>query len=301
MKNFQAKPPSMRRYLIPACLFVLLALVFLTVLAVIQIRGNRDPLSDGTITRTVTVAGQRGEIFDCNGNLLVGNKTSYDLIFEYGAMPDTRREINASLLAILQALSDTGNGDRLARDYYVLEGTYPSLKFCSKLSDKDSTEYFYYKRFLQAHNMDEEKTDADDVVKYLVSRYKLSRELYSDKEITALLRLLYEMERVDFGAARLDFASLASLTFAKPDEETFPATRLAREVHRAGGSKPIVFNGANEAAVAAFLAGKIKFLAITDLVAQAVADLPAMPVDSVDAILNADRAAREYVEKLQKA
>lgn len=108
-------------------------------------------------------------------------------------------------------------------------------------------------------------------------------------------------DRVDFGAARLDFASLASLTFAKPDEETFPATRLAREVHRAGGSKPIVFNGANEAAVAAFLAGKIKFLAITDLVAQAVADLPAMPVDSIDAILEVDRAAREYVEKLQKA
>ena len=108
-------------------------------------------------------------------------------------------------------------------------------------------------------------------------------------------------DRVDFGAARLDFASLASLTFAQPDEATFPATRLAREVHRAGGSKPIVFNGANEAAVAAFLAGKIKFLAITDLVAQAVADLPAMPVDSIDAILEADRAAREYVEKLQKA
>ncbi len=108
-------------------------------------------------------------------------------------------------------------------------------------------------------------------------------------------------DRVDFGAARLDFASLASLTFAQPDESTFPATRLAREVHRAGGSKPIVFNGANEAAVAAFLAGKIKFLAITDLVAQAVADLPAMPVDSIDAILEADRAAREYVEKLQKA
>ena len=108
-------------------------------------------------------------------------------------------------------------------------------------------------------------------------------------------------DRVDFGAARLDFASLASLTFVQPDEATFPATRLAREVHRAGGSRPIVFNGANEAAVAAFLAGKIKFLAITDLVAQAVADLPAMPVDSIDAILEADRAAREYVEKLQKA
>ncbi len=201
MKNFQAKPPTARRYMIPACLFVLLLTVFLVILAVVQIKGSKNPVADdGTITRTVTVAGMRGEIFDCNGKLLVGNETSYDLIFEYGAMPDTRREINESLLAILEALSETGNGDRLARDYYVLEGTYPSLKFCEELSDKESGEYFYYQKFLQAHDMDEKKTHADDVVDYLVSRYKLSSSLYTNAEITALLRLLYEMERVGFGA-----------------------------------------------------------------------------------------------------
>ncbi|MBR5519259.1 MAG: 1-deoxy-D-xylulose-5-phosphate reductoisomerase [Clostridia bacterium] len=103
-------------------------------------------------------------------------------------------------------------------------------------------------------------------------------------------------KRVDFGAARLDFSKLASLTFAKPDEETFPATRLAREVHRMGGSKPVVMNGANEAAVAAFLRGEIAFLQITELVADAVAALPAMSIGSVDEILEADRAARAYVQ-----
>ena len=186
--------------MLPAILFALILTVFLVVLAVVQIKGNRDPLSDGTITRTVTVSGPRGEIYDCNGKLLVGNEPSYDLIFEYGAMPDTRREINASLLAILEALSQTGNGDRLADDYYVLEGTYPDLKFCAELSDKDSNEYYYYKRFLQSHNFNEKKTTAEDVTSYLVSRYKLSSSLYTNEEITALLRLLYEMERVDFGA-----------------------------------------------------------------------------------------------------
>lgn len=201
MKNFQAKPPTARRYMIPAILFVLVLTTFLVVLAVVQIRGSRNPIDDdSTVTRTVTVAGLRGEIFDCNGKLLVGNETSYDLIFEYGAMPDTRREINASLLEILKALSETGNGDRLAHDYYVLEGTYPSLKFCEELSDQESNEYYYYKKFLQAHALDEKKTNADDVVDYFVSRYKLSSSLYTDTEITALLRLLYEMERVGFGA-----------------------------------------------------------------------------------------------------
>lgn len=200
MKNFQARPPSAKRYMIPAALFALVLVIFLVVLAIVQINGNRDPLSDGTVTRSVTVAGPRGEIYDRNGKLLVGNEPSYDLIFEYGAMPDTRREINASLLAILDALTETGNGDRLADDYYVLEGTYPSLKFCAELSDKDSNEYYYYKRFLQAHNLNEKKTTAQDVVDYLVSRYKLSSSVYSNEEITALMRLLYEMERVDFGA-----------------------------------------------------------------------------------------------------
>ncbi len=201
MKQYQAKPPSARRYMIPACLFVLMALVFLVLLAIVQIRGSRVPYDDdGTTVRTVTVAGMRGEIYDCNGKLLVGNQTSYDLIFEYGAMPDTRREINASLLAILQGLSDTGNGDRLAKDYYVLEGTYPSLKFCEELRDSESWESYYYEKFLQSHNMDKNKTTATDVADYLVSRYKLSTSLYTNQEITALLRLCYEMERVGFGA-----------------------------------------------------------------------------------------------------
>ena len=187
--------------MIPACLFILMLLTFLVFLAILQIRGSRTPYDDDDATvRTVTVAGLRGEIYDCNGKLLVGNATSYDLIFEYGAMPDTRREINASLLAILKGLSDTGNGDRLAKDYYVLEGTYPHLKFCDELRDGESNESYYYEKFLQAHGMDKKKTTADDVVKYLTSRYKLSTSLYTNEEITALMRLCYEMERVDFGA-----------------------------------------------------------------------------------------------------
>ena len=201
MKNFQARPPSARRYLIPACLFVLLSVAFLVVLATVQIDGWRNPVEDdGTITRTVTVAGRRGEIFDRNGKLLVGNRESYDLIFEYGAMPDTRAEINASLLSILQALSDTGNGARLAEDYFVLEGTYPNLKLCSEVSDKESAEAYYYDRFLERRGMKKSETKASDLSDYFVSRYKLSSSLYTNEEITALMRLFYEMERVDFGA-----------------------------------------------------------------------------------------------------
>ena len=142
MKQHQSRPLLARRYMIPACLFIAMALTFLVLLAILQIRGSQMPYEDDATVRTVTVAGMRGEIYDRNGKLLVGNATSYDLIFEYGAMPDTRSEINASLLAILQGLSDTGNGDRLAKDYYVLEGTYPNLKFCAELRDAESMESY---------------------------------------------------------------------------------------------------------------------------------------------------------------
>lgn len=102
-------------------------------------------------------------------------------------------------------------------------------------------------------------------------------------------------DRVDFGAERLDFARLASLTFERPDEETFPATALARAALRAGGSAPVVLNGANEAAVALFLAGRIGFLEITALAEAALAAIPAAPVGGVEEILEYDRLARECV------
>lgn len=107
-------------------------------------------------------------------------------------------------------------------------------------------------------------------------------------------------ERVDFGAARLDWARLASLTFEPLDEATFPATALARAALRAGGCAPVVLNGANEAAVALFLEGKIGFLEITALVEEALGAVPAAPAGSVEAILEYDRLARETVYQRAK-
>ena len=66
--------------------------------------------------------------------------------------------------------------------------------------------------------------------------------------------------------ARLDLASISTLTFEAPDETRFPALRLARDVLAAGGSASTVLNAANEIAVEAFLDGRIGFLAIGRLV-----------------------------------
>ncbi|MGE3691927.1 MAG: 1-deoxy-D-xylulose-5-phosphate reductoisomerase [Novosphingobium sp.] len=69
-------------------------------------------------------------------------------------------------------------------------------------------------------------------------------------------------QRMDTPCEPLDLAATGTLTFRAPDEQRFPATRLARQAAEAGGAMPAVLNAANEVAVAAFLAGQIGFTRI---------------------------------------
>lgn len=69
-------------------------------------------------------------------------------------------------------------------------------------------------------------------------------------------------DRTPSPSAKLDFAEVATFTFEAPDLQRFPALRLAREAIAAGGVMPASLNAANEIAVAAFLAGEVKFLEI---------------------------------------
>lgn len=96
-------------------------------------------------------------------------------------------------------------------------------------------------------------------------------------------------------AAPLDFSAAQSWTFEPVDEETFPAIRLARSAHRAGGGAMAAYNAANEEAVAAFLVGRLPFLGIVDLV-RSVLDHPERPrarvEDGVPAVLEVEAWAR---------
>ena len=102
-------------------------------------------------------------------------------------------------------------------------------------------------------------------------------------------------ERLETGVKEPDLFSLGSLTFYEPDEEKFPAIRLARECLRAGGAACTVFNGANEAAVAAFLREEIPFGEIARRVKNALDRLAGLKADCLEDILEADRLAREVV------
>ena len=101
--------------------------------------------------------------------------------------------------------------------------------------------------------------------------------------------------RLETGVAEPDLFALGKLTFEKPDEAKFPALRLAREALRAGGAACTVFNGANEAAVAAFLREEIPFGEIARRVEKAMEKLAGLPADSLEEILDADARARAAV------
>jgi len=108
-------------------------------------------------------------------------------------------------------------------------------------------------------------------------------------------------ERMHAPTQRLDLAARGALNFEAPDEERFPALRLAREVLEAEGNAGTVLNAANEVAVEAFLAGRIGFLAIAGLVEAtlaASAGLTTSQRGSVDDVLAIDAAARAAARSL---
>ena len=104
-------------------------------------------------------------------------------------------------------------------------------------------------------------------------------------------------ERKECVVEALDLMGCGALTFTKPDTHAFPCLELARECAKKGGNACAVMNGANEEAVALFLADKIGFYDIYRKVADAVAAVPFIAHPDLEQILESDRLAREYVKQ----
>jgi len=109
---------------------------------------------------------------------------------------------------------------------------------------------------------------------------------------TPIAHCLAWPDRMAAAVPRLDLAALARLEFFTPDTKRFPALRLAREALSAGGGAPTILNAANEIAVAAFLAGRLSFLGIADLVERVLASMGAPALGDLDAVLALDGQAR---------
>jgi 1-deoxy-D-xylulose-5-phosphate reductoisomerase len=102
-------------------------------------------------------------------------------------------------------------------------------------------------------------------------------------------------ERLSGPCAPLDFTSLGKLEFEPPRIDLFPALELARHAGTAGGTLPAVLNAANEAAVEAFLGGRIPFPGIWESVARAMDAVPFVAHPTLAQLLQADQEAKSFV------
>ena len=119
-----------------------------------------------------------------------------------------------------------------------------------------------------------------------------------DMRLPIQLALTYP-QRLPCPVEGLDLLSCGSLSFAAPDLENFPCLALAYQCAAKGGTACPAMNGANEEAVAMFLADEIGFYDIYRRVSQAVEQVPFIPNPTLEEILEADRLAREAVRKLR--
>ena len=117
-----------------------------------------------------------------------------------------------------------------------------------------------------------------------------------DMRLPIQLALTYP-ERISCPVEGLDLLTCGSLTFSAPDMESFPCLQLARDCAKAGGTACPVMNGANEEAVARFLADEIGFYDIYRLVNRAVETVPFIQNPTLEQILEADRLARLSVKQ----
>jgi 1-deoxy-D-xylulose-5-phosphate reductoisomerase len=113
----------------------------------------------------------------------------------------------------------------------------------------------------------------------------------------AISYALHAGESVELPIAALDLAAVGELTFEKVDLDAFPCLRLAGEAARAGGTAPCVLNAANEIAVHAFLDGRLRFLAIAEVIERTLSQLGSEPVRSFESLYEADRQARALAQE----
>lgn len=103
-------------------------------------------------------------------------------------------------------------------------------------------------------------------------------------------------QRLDASFPRFDFLNYPSLTFEKPDTETFRNLAIAIEAMRRGGNAPCIINAANEVAVAAFLNDRIGFLEMTELIEECLERAPFIEHPSLEDYIASDEEARRISE-----
>jgi len=194
------------RYMAIAIFFCLIAMIYLGRLFYTQISGRNDAYDTGTTVRTVPIQAVRGEIYDRNGKLLVGNSYSYDLVLTSESYPSLRSayDWNSAMYQILEGLSQpAGEGENLrVEKWFPMTGVYPNYEYSSDATDGTSTHYYRLQRVLSDLGL-EKDTTAEELTEFYEKKYDLLVEsdgerLFTDGQVDRLIRLYYDMDAQRF-------------------------------------------------------------------------------------------------------
>ena len=186
---------------------------------------------------------------------------------------------------------------------------HPTWRMGPKITVDSATMMNKGLEIIEAHHLFGFPPEAIEVVVHPESRIHALVE-YADGTLIAQLSIndmrfpiLYALaypERLPTPFGRLDLVGLGELHFAAPDPQRFPCLQLAREALLAGGTAPAVLNAANEVAVELFLAGKLPFLGIPELVRRVLEEELRAPgsVHSLEEALAADARGRAAARAL---
>ena len=243
--NFKNK--TFLRIFLVGALFI--AICFIYFIRLINIASNAEPgkIQTGTYTRQEVIKAQRGEIFDRNGNKLVYNEYTYDLVFDYEAMAATQQERNSDILTVLDALKNTGNADKSKSDSFPFDGTYPNYTYKSEATDGESNIYYRLLKRIAENELETESEKpknqltvsylesfykqrpeafptVEEILDWYLTKYKMLDEdgnaLFSNADMDRLIRFRYDMEVNDFSIyTRYVVARDVDMTFVAYVEE----------------------------------------------------------------------------------
>ena len=195
------------RYLLIALVFCMVCVVYVGRLFYIQITGRGNKYDDGITETRVKIQAVRGEIFDRNGAVLVGNEYSYSLAINYSSISTVGASAaNRTYLRLLETLDVCGMTDAHSEPYFPFLGTYPDYALSPEATDPDSPVHYRLTRLLRTRGLDE-NASVKDIVNEYVDAYRLletdghGNRVYSNYQIDRLLRLHYDMEAKQFSLA----------------------------------------------------------------------------------------------------
>lgn len=217
------KHDGLWRYIVIGAIFVVVCIVYIGMFVDLQISGQDYYSMSSPVTysvRSVKIQAQRGEIYDRNGNKLVGNEYFNDIRLDYASMPKSNADKNGVILSLVGYLDSNGEGEKLATYRYTpfdITVKGGSLSFEYNESFFETTRSVKYKKIASELGI-KENASADDAAKVFLQRYGITDKdgilAYTAEEAALLFYYRMDFDIFDFSALNpYEFASDVSLEY----------------------------------------------------------------------------------------